>query len=57
MLRRLSGISLGLIGGLHLVRVFSGWELVLGQWGVPVWFSVTIGMFLLLLAWANLCPS
>ncbi len=57
MVRRISGIFLGLAGSLHLVRVFAGWDLKLGECLVPVWLSVLLGAVLLFLAWANLCPT
>ena len=57
MVRRISGIFLGLAGGLHLVRVFAGWDLVLDECLVPVWLSIFLGVVLLFLAWANLFPT
>ncbi len=57
MVRRISGIFIGLAGGFHLVRVFAGWNLVLGEYLVPSWLSIFLGVVLLFLAWANLCPT
>ena len=57
MVRRISGIFIGLAGGFHLVRVFAGWNLVLGEYLVPAWISIFLGVILLFLAWANLCPT
>jgi hypothetical protein len=49
-----SGYILGLAGSLHLLRVFLGWELVLGGYLVPVWLSLLGGLFLWWLAYTSM---
>lgn len=57
MLRYVTGIVLGLAGGLHLVRVVAGWKLVVNGYLIPGWISAGIGALLVSLSWAHLCPT
>ena len=57
MLRYVSGIVFGLVGGLHLVRLVAGWELVVNGYLIPVWLSAVIGALLVALSWGHLCPT
>jgi len=36
---KFAGIMFGIIGTLHLLRLFIGWQIVLIGWEVPVWLS------------------
>jgi len=36
---KLAGTIFGVIGMLHLLRLFTGWQIVLVGWEVPVWLS------------------
>jgi hypothetical protein len=43
------GTIFGVIGTLHLLRLFTGWQIILVGWEVPVWisfFGVIIAWFL-----------
>ena len=44
---RVSGIIFCTVGTLHFLRLFTGWEVVISGWVVPVWLSI----FGVLLAW------
>lgn len=37
---QLIGTIFCIIGTLHLLRLFTGWQIVLGGWTVPLWVSI-----------------
>ena len=46
---QLAGTIFGVIGTLHILRLFTGWQIILIGWEVPVWisfFGAIIGWFL-----------
>ena len=34
-----AGVIFGLVALLHLVRIYMGWTVVIGDWTVPMWVS------------------
>lgn len=34
------GIIFSLVGGVHLLRLLAGWDIVIGGWMVPMWVSL-----------------
>ena len=34
-----AGIIFALVALLHLLRIYAGWPIVIGNWAVPLWFS------------------
>jgi|GEM_PF-1679227 len=40
-----------LAGGLHLVRFFMGWDMMIDSFLFPAWASLLLGIFLLSLAY------
>jgi hypothetical protein len=42
---RISGTVFGMVAILHLLRLLLGWQVVIGGYGFPMWFS-WIGAFL-----------
>lgn len=44
---QLIGTIFAVIGTLHLLRLFTGWRIVLAGWDVPLWISI----FGVLIAW------
>lgn len=54
----ISGTIFGIVAILHLVRVISGWDFVLGPWSIPMFISWagTIGPGLLSV-WAFILAS
>lgn len=40
-------------GSLHVVRAFSGWDLLIGDFAVPVWFSWLLGLIALYMSWSG----
>lgn len=45
------GLLLLFAAVLHLGRVLLGWQLVLGNIEIPVWFSVVLGLFALYMSY------
>lgn len=46
---QLAGTIFGVIGTLHFLRLFTGWQIILVGWEVPVWlsgFGVVIAWYL-----------
>jgi len=35
----ISGVIFGIVAVLHLLRVISGWAVILGSWSAPMWIS------------------
>jgi hypothetical protein len=47
-----SGVIFSLLALLHLFRLYSGWQLVIGTFSVPLWWSgVGLIITVLLAAW------
>lgn len=44
---QLIGVIFGIIGALHLLRLFTGWQIFLAGWDVPLWIS----LFGVIIAW------
>ncbi len=49
----ISGVFFGCVAFLHLLRLLNHWEVILGPWTVPLWFS-WLGLFVagVLSVWA-----
>ncbi|AKM79671.1 MAG: hypothetical protein UX85_C0001G0169 [Candidatus Beckwithbacteria bacterium GW2011_GWB1_47_15] len=51
---KLSGYLFGIVGLIHLGRVFLGWPLILGGFLIPAWASFLAGLILWYLAYASM---
>ena len=51
---KISGIIFAVVGVAHLLRVLLGWDVVIGGWSVPVWFSVIAVVILAFLSYTAL---
>lgn len=47
---RVTGVIFLLVGLLHILRALQGWILTIGDFTVPSWFSVVVGIVLLYLS-------
>lgn len=36
---QVTGFIFAIVGLAHLIRVLSGWTIVIGGWNVPIWIS------------------
>jgi hypothetical protein len=34
-----AGLVFALVALLHVLRLYAGWPIVIGNWAVPLWFS------------------
>lgn len=44
---QLIGLIFAILGALHLLRLFTGWQIIVVGWTVPLWISV----FGVIIAW------
>lgn len=52
-----AGVIFLLIAVLHALRILSGWQAVIGGWGVPMWLSWAALAIAAYLAWSGLTLS
>lgn len=51
---KISGIIFAIVGLAHLLRVVLGWDVIIGGWDVPLWFSFIAVLVLAFLAYTAL---
>ena len=51
--RKTTGVVFAVIAVVHALRLFYGWEAVIGGWAVPFWFSWLAVFFAGWLAWSG----
>lgn len=52
--RKTTGVVFAAITVLHTLRLFYGWEAVIGGWTVPFWLSWFAVVFAAWIAWSGL---
>ena len=47
----IASIILFLAGTAHLVRIFYGWEMIIGDWNAPIWISYIASIICIFLSY------
>ena len=42
---KVSGIVFTVVGAVHLLRIFNGWDLIIGAWAAPMGLSLLVVLF------------